>query len=157
MRDINDNKKFCETVKPLFGNKIKGKSQVALAEGNDLATDDKALAKTFKKFFANIVATLGIKYEKLPSNYDDINYNLDKLIIWYNDHPSILAIKFKCTESNSTFTFKKVDKQEISIANKRLDSKRASKSNDMLLSIIKGFSDIFLGFIGFLAKNFNDF
>ena len=106
--------KFWKTVKPLFGNKIKCKSQIALVEGNNPVTDDKILAKKFNKIFANVAATLGIKFEKLPSNNDDSNYNLDELIIRYNDHPSILAIKNKCTELNSTLTFKKVDKEQIS-------------------------------------------
>ena len=137
----------------MFGNKIKCKSQIALVEVNNLATDDKVLAKTFNKFFVNVAATLGIKFEKLPSNYHDINYNLDELIIRYNDHPSILAIKNTCTELNSTFTFKKVDKKQIFTAIKRLDPKKVSKSNDIPLRIIKEFSDIFGGF---LAKKFNN-
>ena len=144
---------FWKTVKLLFGNKIKCKSQIALVEGNNLVADDKVLAKTFNKFFVNVAASLGIKYEKLPSNYDDSNYNPDELIIRYDDHPSILAIKNKCIESNSTFSFKKVDKEQISTAIKRLDSKNVSKSNDIPLRIIKEFSDIFGGF---LAKNFNE-
>ena len=110
LSDVNDNKKCWKTVKPLFENKIKCKSQIALVEGNNLVTDGKVLTKMFNKFFVNVAATYRIKYEKLPSNYDDSNYNLDELIIRYNDHPSILAIKNKCTELNSTFTFKKVDK-----------------------------------------------
>ena len=65
----------------MFGNKIKCKSQIALAEGNNLAKSDKALAKMFNAFFANGAATLGIKYEKLPTNYEDNNYNLDELIL----------------------------------------------------------------------------
>ena len=105
----------------LSGNKIKCKSRIALAERNNLVTDDKVLAKTFNKFFVNVATTLGIKYEKFPSNYDASNYNLDEVIIRYNDHPSILAIKNKCMESNSTFTFKKIDKEQISTAIKRLD------------------------------------
>ena len=51
LSDANDNKKFWKTLKPLFGNKIKCKSQIALAEGNNLVTDDKVLAKSFNKFF----------------------------------------------------------------------------------------------------------
>ena len=39
------------------------------------------------------------------------SYNLVELIIRYKDHPSILAIEQKSTELNSTFTFKKVDKE----------------------------------------------
>ena len=47
----------------------------------------------FNKVFVNVAITLGITYEKLPSNYDDSNYNFDELVIRYNDHPSILVIK----------------------------------------------------------------
>ena len=128
----------------MFENKIKCKSQIALVEGNNLVTDGKVLAKMFNKFFVYVAATYRTKYEKLPSNYDDSNYNLDELIIRYNDHPSILAIKNKCTELNS---------KQISTLIKRLDSKKVSKSNSMPLRIIKKLSDIFAGF---LAKNFNE-
>ena len=75
------------------------------------------------------------------------------LIIGYNDHPSILAIKNKCTELNSTFTFKKVFKEQISIAIEQLDSKKVSKSSDVPRRITKEFSDIFGGF---LSKNLNE-
>ena len=58
------------------------------------------------------------------SNSNDSHYDLDELVIRYNDHPSILAIKNKCMELNSTFTFQKVDKEQIYIAIKRLGSKK---------------------------------
>ena len=137
----------------MFENKIKRKSQIALVEGNNLVTDDEVLAKTFNTFSVNVAITLGIKYEKLPSDYDDSNYDLDELIIIYNDHPSRLAIKNKCTEINSTFSFKKVDNEQISTAIKRLDSKNVLNSNELPRRIIKEFRDIFGGF---LAKNFNN-
>ena len=91
---------------------------------------------------------------EVTSNYDDSNYNLDKLIIRYNDHPSIVAIKNKCTELDSSFTFKKIDKEQIFTGIKRLDSEKVSKSNNISLRIIKEFSNIFGGF---LAKNFNEY
>lgn len=47
--------------------------------------------------------------------------------------------------------FKNVDKEQISITIKWLDSKKVWKSNDIPLRIIKTFRDIFGGF---LAKNF---
>ena len=68
-----------------------------------------------------------------PSNYDDSSYNLDELVIRYNEHPSILAIKNKCAELNSTLTLQKVGKEQISTAIKRLDSKKISNSNDIPL------------------------
>ena len=52
------------------------KSHIAFIEGNNVVTDDKVLTK----FFVNVIATLGIKYEKLLSNYNDDNYNLDEFI-----------------------------------------------------------------------------
>ena len=79
LSDANDNKKFWKTAKPLFGNKIKCKSQIELVQVNNLVTDDKELAKTFNKFFVNVAATLRIKFEKL--------------IIRYNDRPSIVLLK----------------------------------------------------------------
>ena len=59
---------------------------------NNLAMDGTVLVKSLINFFANFAVTLGIKYEKLRSNYDDSNYNLDELIIRYNGHPNIFAI-----------------------------------------------------------------
>ena len=47
MSDINDNKKFGENVKPIFGNKNKGNKTIALEEGSELITDDGKLAQTF--------------------------------------------------------------------------------------------------------------
>ena len=84
---------------------------------------------------------------------NDSNCNLDKLIIRYNDHLSILAIENKCMELNSTLTFKKVDKEQISIAVKRLYSKKALTSSYIQLRSIKKFSDIFGSF---LTKKFNE-
>ena len=46
---------------------------------------------------------------------NDGNYNLDKLIIRYNGHPITHTSKSKCTELNSTFTYQKVVKEQISI------------------------------------------
>ena len=59
------NKKFWKTFKLLFGNKVKGKSQIKLFPGNNLVTDDTSRAKIFNKIFGNIAATLRIKYQKL--------------------------------------------------------------------------------------------
>ena len=63
LSDINDNKKFWKTVKPLFGNKIKHKSQTALVEGNNLVTNDRPLAKMSNNFFVYGAATLNQVWE----------------------------------------------------------------------------------------------
>ena len=50
-RAFNDNKKFQKIVKPIFGNKIEGKSKITLVRVKELVTEDKTLGKTFKTFF----------------------------------------------------------------------------------------------------------
>ena len=52
----------------MCGNKIKSKSQIVPVDDNGLVTDGKALAKMFDKFLVDVAATLGIKYENLPSS-----------------------------------------------------------------------------------------
>ena len=44
MSYINDNKKFWENVKLIFGNKNKGNKMIALEEGNEMITYDGKLA-----------------------------------------------------------------------------------------------------------------
>ena len=60
---------------------MKSSAKVHLLKVNSLVSGVKVPAKTFNKFFVNAAATLGLKYEKLPFNYDDSNYNLDELIV----------------------------------------------------------------------------
>ena len=58
LSDVNNNNIFWKTVKPLFANKIKWKSQIALVEGSNLVTDVKVLGKTFNIFFLSMLLAL---------------------------------------------------------------------------------------------------
>ena len=58
--DVTDNKKFCKRVKSLFGNKIKGNSNITLVEGNDLIKDKKLVVETFNHYFVDVVSNLGV-------------------------------------------------------------------------------------------------
>ena len=62
--DLNnyiDNKKFWNTVKPLFS-KVKGGSQrITLVENEEVITDNKEIAETFGSFFEKAVSSLDIK------------------------------------------------------------------------------------------------
>ena len=46
---------FWKTVQPLFGNKIKNKSQIAFVEGKNLVTDHKARARAFNNFLSMLL------------------------------------------------------------------------------------------------------
>ena len=65
LTDVNDNKKFCKTAKSLLGNKLKSKSQIALVEGNILATEDKALVRLIS-FLSMLLSILELSMKIYP-------------------------------------------------------------------------------------------
>ena len=60
LSEITDNKKFWETVSPLFGNKVKTNHKINLIEKNVLVSSDEEVAKTFKEYYIGIVPKLNI-------------------------------------------------------------------------------------------------
>ena len=56
---------------------------------------------------------------------------IDVMLLYYEIHPSIMAIKHKMFVANSTFLFKSVSKDEVSAIIKNVDCEKASKSNDI--------------------------
>ena len=52
---MTDNKKFSQTVKPLFSNKVKAKTVIKLVENDTMIDDESEVAKNFNEYFANIV------------------------------------------------------------------------------------------------------
>ena len=73
-------------MKPLFGNKIKGNSNIVLVEGNDLITDKKSSAETFNNYLVNVTLNLGVNIlDDDVSNYNNrpnsiITINVDIII-----------------------------------------------------------------------------
>ena len=65
LTDVNDNKKFWKTAKPLLGNKLENKSQIALVEGNILATEDKALVRLIS-FLSILLSILELSMKIYP-------------------------------------------------------------------------------------------
>ena len=60
LKDVDDNKKFWTTVKPLFCSKIKSVESITLEENGKLVRDEKEVANIFNDVFVNIVPNLGI-------------------------------------------------------------------------------------------------
>ena len=60
---MTDNKKFWQTVKLLFFNKIKSKTVIKLAENDAMIDDEFEIAKNFNEYFVNIVKKPGILKE----------------------------------------------------------------------------------------------
>ena len=138
LSDVCDNKKFWKVVKPLFSNKVKARNTITLMEENVLITDELKLANIFNDFFVNIVANLGITTQRFQET--DMN------------NPIIKAISHRMAAKNTTFSFKDISQDKIESIIKKLDPKKAIKSNDIPTKIIKEFNPLFAEF---LTRNFN--
>ena len=58
---FNDCKKFWNTVKPIFGNKVTTRNNINSIENKKVVTSEIELAKSFNKYFVDVVLKLGIK------------------------------------------------------------------------------------------------
>ena len=153
MSDINGSKKFWKNVKPVFCNKNKGNKTVALEEENEVITHDRKLAQTFNEYFVNIVPSLGIT--SFHENNDNVNNdNIDNIITKFEGHPSIVAIKEQMKKYNKTFTFQNVSTDKVASIIKKLNTKKASETDDIPTKVIKKFGTFFAEF---LSKNFNSY
>ena len=57
---ITENKPFWKTVKPSFTEKTLKEERITLVENNKVVSDESKLVEIFRKYFVNIVQTLGI-------------------------------------------------------------------------------------------------
>ena len=104
LNKITDNKKFWNTVKPLFGDKGGARDNIVLVEGNRIINEDAELAQTFNDFFDNAVKSLGItENEMLVNKIDQTQGKVLDAIKMYESHPSILKIKEKVGLTNTFF------------------------------------------------------
>ena len=90
---VNDSKKFQNAVKPVFGNKVTTRNNITLIENKKVVTSKIELAKTFSKYFVDIVPKLGIKPVVSSTNYNLVTGNLSATIKNYKTHSSIIAIE----------------------------------------------------------------
>ena len=116
-----------------------------------MITDDGKLAQTFNEYFVNIVPSLGIT--SFHENNDNVNNdNIDNIIIKFEGHPSIVAIKEQMKKYNKTFTFQDVSTDKVASITKKLNSKKTSKSDDIPTKVMKELGTFFAEL---LSKNFN--
>ena len=81
------------------------------------------------------------------SNTNTSDDPLDKIIDKYKNHPSITCINKHMTNSELSFTFQPVTKNQISNLIKLLNDKKAVQSTDIPTKLIKEFCDFFSEFI----------
>ena len=92
------------------------------------------------------VPSLGIT--SFHENNDNVhNDNIDNIIIKFEGHPSIVAIKEQMIKYNKTFTFQNASTDKAASIIKKLYSKKASKSDDIHTKVIKEFGTFFAEFL----------
>ena len=96
-KKICDNKTFWKIVKPMLSKKIKSNERITLIENDEIIKTD------LKTFFSNIVQNLDIQQYYVDDPIcENINDPIQKAIVRYRIHPSIVAIK-KFYNSKSHF------------------------------------------------------
>ena len=144
---ICDNKKFWNTVKPLFSEKTMTTENITLVENNVMVSKDKEVAEVFNSFFSNAVKNLNIdSYEhfsfdqyficKETENEDPVLRAIEK----YSNHPSIVKIK-QTTPEGSCFSFKQTNLKAVTEEVANLDESKATPIESVPAKILKEISD----------------
>ena len=99
----------------LFSNKIKSAKDIILDESGKMIRNEVKVANVFNKSFVDMVPSMCItnNYNFL-SNTDISDYPLEKIIGKHKNHPSIACIDKHLTNSEFSFTFQDVPKNQIS-------------------------------------------
>ena len=125
-------------MKLLFNEKGSAVSnEVVLLEKDKILRDDNEVAKEFHSYFNSIVSSLGLTENKytiqknIPSSE-----TIDKAIMKFQFHPSILLIKSKINTSN-TFSFTETETDDVNKEIRSLNSKKSGTQNDIPSKIFK--------------------
>ena len=66
---ILDNKTFWQIAKPLFWNKVKGKTTTKSVENDEMINDEIKIEKLFNEYFVNIVKKARAIYKRTKCNF----------------------------------------------------------------------------------------
>ena len=145
LKIFEDNRKFWQSVKPLFSDKqdIKNRN-IIIIENNTVISNKTDLAEKFNNYFVDAVENLEI--EHLVSNDEDASIIehedvVDTIIRKYTSHPSILKIKGNIMVENK-FQFIDMTSEIIETDIKNLDKKKANMENDIPVRVLIGSNDI---------------
>ena len=83
--NLTDSNSFWNTVKPIFGSKLKSRNSITLVEGIKIIQEERELAKTFNPFFVSIVKNLGINENLLPPSSSETR-NVESIIAKFENY-----------------------------------------------------------------------
>ena len=120
MKNLTDNKKFWDKIKPIFSNKAKGSSNITLIEDRKLLTSEKDVTETLNNHFVESVKAL-VDNDSSSAYITENSRNTNpiaRIIEKFRYHPSILSIKRN--EITTKFSFKYFSEEDISSEIKKL-------------------------------------
>ena len=106
MRQVQDNKRFWKTVKPLLSNKFKSSDKITLTEHDSIITDNEEIAETLNDYFINITDSL-----KIPTGISNLN-DIRCITESFRNHHSINKIK-ENVHTGYPFNFHNVTLEEV--------------------------------------------
>ena len=99
-----------------------------------------------------MIPSMGITNNRIfLSNTNTSDDPLDKIIGKYKNHLGMYCINKQMTNSELSFTFQPVTKNQISNFIKFLNDKKAVQSTDIPTKLIKEFCDFFSEFIALIT------
>ena len=105
LNNFTDNKKFWNTVKPLFSNCGGGSQKITFVKDDKIISNDKDVAETFNEFFKNSVKSLNISQNRhLINDTGNLTDPVEIAMKKIEKHPSIIDIK-ELMEVNTEFSF----------------------------------------------------
>ena len=104
MNDVTENKKFWETIKPLFTEKNKTTNNIILSENNQTVREGKVICQIFNTYFTNIIK--GLKLRQVDESQYFENKESCRLI--------------RENYGGESFSFKPISKHDITEAVKNL-------------------------------------
>lgn len=144
IKSVTDNKKFWNTVKPCFTEKVKNKELITLVENEKTITDDLEIASIFNDYFCNLVPNLRIKLNENPQNDNIFNdKSIETSLSKFANHPSVVKIKQFYGESGKKLSFRRVSLSDVTKKIKDLDKNKTTQQSDIPTKIIQENSDIF--------------
>ena len=157
MKIFQDNKKFWQTIKPLFSEKQQDlKRNIVIVENETITSNNKEVAEKFNTFFMEAVESLDIEPFNSPNdNLGDLECDhdtIDAIINRYKTHPSIQKIKENAIIENK-FEFTDVTSDNIEKEIRKLDPKKASIQNDIPTKILIGSNDIVCNYLSSIYNN----
>ena len=119
---------FWETIFPFFSEmKFKNENHIALPDNNEILNDQLRVAEIFNDYFSTAAMTIG---------FDDCVKSATEANNKHSSHPSVLKIQGNRNLKQS-FSFHLVDTQQVSLALKRINPRKATGYDNIPGKIIR--------------------